>query len=144
MCGSPKLIAACHVLHRLFLPRHPPCALSSLTIEFTRTQQSNYLCNSQAIYFVHSPRPSICLFQDSIFGTKYSKDTQHCYSFLWKPPRYSLLSLVVIYPIYSVVKNRRAKPHRCVVACAPSGGSSIPAQGSSSVIAEPQPQVDIT
>ena len=33
MCGSPKLIAACHVLHRLFLPRHPPCALSSLTIE---------------------------------------------------------------------------------------------------------------
>ena len=35
MCGSPKLIAACHVLHRLFLPRHPPCALSSLTIELT-------------------------------------------------------------------------------------------------------------
>ena len=33
VCGSPKLIAACHVLHRLFLPRHPPCALSSLTIE---------------------------------------------------------------------------------------------------------------
>ena len=38
VCGSPKLIAACHVLHRLFLPRHPPCALSSLLIEFTRTQ----------------------------------------------------------------------------------------------------------
>lgn len=33
VCGSPKLIAACHVLHRLFLPRHPPCALSSLPIE---------------------------------------------------------------------------------------------------------------
>ncbi len=33
VCGSPELIAACHVLHRLFLPRHPPCALSSLTIE---------------------------------------------------------------------------------------------------------------
>src|ERR1700761_5185169 len=38
VCGSPKLIAACHVLHRLILPRHPPCALSSLFIEFTRTQ----------------------------------------------------------------------------------------------------------
>ncbi len=50
VCGSPKLIAACHVLHRLFLPRHPPCALSSLTIEFTRTQQRNYLCNIRAIY----------------------------------------------------------------------------------------------
>ena len=30
-CTSPKLIAACHVLHRLFVPRHPPCALGSLT-----------------------------------------------------------------------------------------------------------------
>ena len=34
--GSPKLIAASHVLHRLLLPRHPPCALSSLTIKLTR------------------------------------------------------------------------------------------------------------
>ena len=38
VCGSPELFAACHVLHRLILPRHPPCALSSLFIEFTRTQ----------------------------------------------------------------------------------------------------------
>ncbi len=30
-CGSPRLIAACHVLHRLSAPRHPPCTLSSLT-----------------------------------------------------------------------------------------------------------------
>jgi hypothetical protein len=29
--GSPGLIAACHVLHRLSTPRHPPCTLSSLT-----------------------------------------------------------------------------------------------------------------
>src|SRR5205814_3351979 len=35
-CGSPRLIAACHVLLRLLLPRHPPCALSSLTIKLTR------------------------------------------------------------------------------------------------------------
>lgn len=28
--GSPKLFAASHVLHRLRLPRHPPCALRSL------------------------------------------------------------------------------------------------------------------
>ena len=31
MCGSPKLIAACHDLHRLLMPRHSPCALISLT-----------------------------------------------------------------------------------------------------------------
>ena len=42
-CGSPRLIAACHVLHRRLLPRHPPCALSSLTIKFTRhTQAAGY------------------------------------------------------------------------------------------------------
>ena len=27
--GSPGLIAASHVLHRLLVPRHPPCALAS-------------------------------------------------------------------------------------------------------------------
>ncbi len=53
VCGSPKLIAACHVLHRLFLPRHPPCALSSLTIEFTRTHQERTL-NARASYVVLS------------------------------------------------------------------------------------------
>ena len=31
ICHSPQLIAACHVLHRLLVPRHSPCALSSLT-----------------------------------------------------------------------------------------------------------------
>ena len=30
ICSSPKLIAAYHVLHRLLMPRHSPCALSSL------------------------------------------------------------------------------------------------------------------
>jgi hypothetical protein len=29
-CGSPKLIAAYRALHRLSVPRHPPCALISL------------------------------------------------------------------------------------------------------------------
>ena len=30
LSSSPKHIAACHVLHRLLMPRHPPNALSSL------------------------------------------------------------------------------------------------------------------
>ena len=38
ICSSPRLIAACHVLLRLLMPRHSPCALSSLT------------CSSQAPY----------------------------------------------------------------------------------------------
>ena len=31
ICASPQLIAACHVLLRLLMPRHSPCALFSLT-----------------------------------------------------------------------------------------------------------------
>jgi hypothetical protein len=30
-CGSPMLFAAYHALHRLSVPRHPPCALVRLT-----------------------------------------------------------------------------------------------------------------
>src|SRR3954453_17864106 len=30
--SSPRLIAASYVLHRLLVPRHPPCALNNLTI----------------------------------------------------------------------------------------------------------------
>ena len=40
ICTYPELIAACHVLHRLCEPRHPPCALSyffyALPLFFTR------------------------------------------------------------------------------------------------------------
>ena len=32
ICSSPKLIAACHVLRLLLMPRHSPCALYSLTL----------------------------------------------------------------------------------------------------------------
>ena len=32
ICSSPQLIAAYHVFLRLLVPRHPPCALYSLTI----------------------------------------------------------------------------------------------------------------
>ena len=42
MCAYPKLIAAYHVLHRLLMPRHSPCALISLTylvlLELTSSQ----------------------------------------------------------------------------------------------------------
>jgi hypothetical protein len=34
--GSPRSFAACYALHRLLVPRHPPCALSNLTTIFFR------------------------------------------------------------------------------------------------------------
>ena len=33
ICSSPRLIAACHVLLRLLMPRHSPCALISLNFQ---------------------------------------------------------------------------------------------------------------
>src|SRR5262249_36999540 len=38
VCGSPGLIAACHVLHRFSAPRHPPSTLSSLTMKSLRRE----------------------------------------------------------------------------------------------------------
>ncbi len=35
---SPRLIAGNHVLLRLLVPRHPPCALSNFTVNFIITQ----------------------------------------------------------------------------------------------------------
>ena len=40
ICTSPKLIAACHVLLRLLMPRHSPCALYSLTLLSVCTERS--------------------------------------------------------------------------------------------------------
>src|SRR5208337_3875376 len=48
VCGSPRLIAAYHVLHRRLLPRHPPCALSSLTTKFTRCTASSVVSRSSS------------------------------------------------------------------------------------------------
>ena len=39
--SSPRPIAASHVLHRLLMPRHPPCALDNLTNTPTPVTQSS-------------------------------------------------------------------------------------------------------
>ena len=59
VCVSPELIAACHVLHRLPVPRHPPCALN---IFYTL-----FLC--KFAYLV--------LFRDRYFMSHYSAVNVH-------------------------------------------------------------------
>ena len=57
--GSPRLIAAYHVLHRLPLPRHPPYALSSLTIKISKLNQSTLRTSARTGF---KPVPtSVCL-----------------------------------------------------------------------------------
>src|ERR1700712_2789779 len=40
--SSPRLIAAIHVLHRLLVPRHPPCALVLLISPNTFSENTTY------------------------------------------------------------------------------------------------------
>ena len=42
VCGSQRLIAACHVLHRFSAPRHPPSTLSSLTIKYLKRESFSF------------------------------------------------------------------------------------------------------
>ena len=56
VCTSPELIAAYHVLHRLHAPRHPPCALSSLTIKFAHRKN---ICSLQTLQHIFFLTPSL-------------------------------------------------------------------------------------
>ena len=51
ICSSPKLFAACRVLHRLLMPRHSPCALSSLTLRQSKLHILRFRVNPKALSF---------------------------------------------------------------------------------------------
>ena len=89
VCGSPKLIAAYHVLHRLLAPRQSPYALSSLTIK-----------NSELTLRAEAPRDSslhtACVWSEKttvcrIFSCQRSERTvrrrARCRNFLFYCPR---------------------------------------------------------
>ena len=90
ICSSPKLFAAYHVFLRLLVPRHPPCALSSLTRFLCPRVRSDSLAHSVAplvgsFFFTHL---SVCLgclssilifkildlFQYAVFKVRYLTD----------------------------------------------------------------------
>ena len=54
ICSSPRLIAACHVLRRLLMPRHSPCALISFTFEMIAHFWFSELCRSQQKLFTQN------------------------------------------------------------------------------------------
>ena len=67
-CGSPRLIAASHALHRFLAPRHPPFALSSLTTNFYRLLAEN-------IAWLHS--------RINVFGCQRAVRPEPRHSDLW-------------------------------------------------------------
>jgi hypothetical protein len=56
MCSSPRLIAAYHALHRLSMPRHPPCALLRL-ISISHVVSSPAIGPARSVLIPHT-RPS--------------------------------------------------------------------------------------
>ena len=65
MCSSPQLIAACHVLLRLLMPRHSPCALISLTIFLVLRKnyaghRSFSISRSNCSFTHNSTKKSVC------------------------------------------------------------------------------------
>ena len=65
MCRSPQLIAACHVLLRLLMPRHSPCALISLTIFLVLRKnyaghRSFSISRSNCSFTHNSTKKSVC------------------------------------------------------------------------------------
>jgi hypothetical protein len=75
--GSPRLIAACHVLHRLSTPRHPPDALLTLTPPQREKQSRNQRSKSQRSEPIHDPRPPA-----SVRPPTGAKQAYPC----WAPP----------------------------------------------------------
>ncbi len=54
ICSSPKLIAAYHVLHRLLMPRHSPCALLCLTSRSNLSELVQFL-GSLEVWIMQAP-----------------------------------------------------------------------------------------
>ena len=73
ICNSPQLFAAYHVFLRLPVPRHSPCALSSLTVFLSSLSQALRfsICQLKNYEIVDSFEPkfvSCSLFTVSIFS----------------------------------------------------------------------------
>ena len=87
ICSSPRLFAAYHVFLRLSVPRHPPCALSSLTSLLHSVAASfllillfcAYVCLVSAATSSPASRHPGCLFIVFwIFSIRFSRYVLQC------------------------------------------------------------------
>jgi hypothetical protein len=78
--GSPWLFAACHVLHRLLVPRHPPNAL--LALEVNLIVRSGH---EPAMHRSHPHPPRITPKQPSTPPCAHRVASRNTYT-LWPPP----------------------------------------------------------
>ena len=80
VCSSPKLFAAYHVLRRLLTPRHPSCALSSLT---TKKQLKKIVQLSLNISCLHYVLFIIHFFLQNFLQDFFNCQNIHAYSYIF-------------------------------------------------------------
>ena len=83
--GSPWLFAACHVLHRLLVPRHPPNALMILDTvsRFVRSATTMHGNHRQTFFSVFPLKPS-GMIPSSFFSTKqFTNASEHSPTRRW-------------------------------------------------------------
>ena len=97
---SPELIAASHALHRLPAPRHPPYALSNLTIKFGQDKKAAVLLklSKNCFLFILSPKP---------LGNDFFLSLREMYIQL-AMTLIGMVELTGIEPATSGVQNRRS------------------------------------
>jgi hypothetical protein len=106
---SPELIAAGRVLHRLPAPRHPPYALSNLTIKFSQDKKAANSIVKELIYRSITPPGGYGLLILSLQAKQSHRQP------LGLPRHYiprndakNLVELTGIEPATSGVQNRRS------------------------------------
>ena len=94
-CNSPQLFAAYRVLHRLPMPRHPPCALISLTVSILRIELR---VASQLFLILESNGSELCLSHYEKFY--FVVFLPRCFTCV----RYYTFFLIALLLLYSVFK----------------------------------------
>ena len=76
-CASPRLIAAYHVLRRLSVPRHPPCALS-IFLTFPRSSKISLGISYQKIAIVEDASSDALIEESSKSSQLYAMQLSRC------------------------------------------------------------------
>ena len=104
ICSSPRLIAACHVLRRLLMPRHSPCALFSLTNQKRYARSRCWIMQAFTVFLeivIVTLHPFGCLPQLNIFALPdfHLKDLSVALLFL--------LSLCSVFKVHALTLSLR-------------------------------------
>lgn len=111
-CSSPKLFAAYHVLHRLIVPRHPSCALSSLTTKKTFAPGTLSHSGLSLLLFLSTKKLFLflqILFQDTFFDCQSTPRSPAALPLL--PQRKSFLIKLLIWWAYLDL-NQGPRPYQ--------------------------------